>query len=383
MKLILTFFTIVLLTGCMQHKEDQIPVVEGTVTNFNSSYYILYKNDITKQVIDTIPINKKGKFYINQSSIDTTAFYGLETGKYEISLFLKPDDFIQISFDENNPAKTIQSSNSNFHNRLWQIEHDNEIINAKIQKIDDEFRLYIGKENADTSVNKLKVQKSNLIETYKKQCIKVMQKTNSPVLDYIILNQKYKNNSIFNLQNDLSLFLKNSDQLIRNKDLKPLFKDYDEQLLKCYNTIRNAQRHDSGEKFPSLLAKTKWNENIQTSQMYAKYILLVFWDGKDDNIFGRLKEIKHLSYKYSRRGLKMLFIAYQNDKKVWDNTVAKNKLPYWHTIDTLGIKSPDLEKLGIRSLPYNFLIAKDSTIIERGKWGEELDNSIRNIIKNN
>ncbi len=379
----LTVFIVVLFTGCMKNTKNSIPVVEGSVTNSNSSYYVLFKIDLIKQVIDTITINKKGKFYINQSSIDTIGFYSLQTGNYEIKLFLRPDDFIQLSFDENNPEKTIQSTNSDFHNQLWHIEQNQKKFANDIEKIDKKFQLFIGKENADSSVIQLKEQKNNIIQSYKKDCIKQMRKTHSPVLDYIILNQKYKNNSVFNLDDDLTLFLKNSNQLIKNKDLQPLFKGYDEQLLKCYGSIRNAQRHGSGEKFPSLLATTKWNEKVQTSQMYAKYVLLVFWNGEDDTIYGRLKEIRHLSSRYSRNGLRLLFIAYQKDKKIWENTIAKNKLPYWHIIDTLGIKSPDIEKLGVRSLPYNFVIAKDSTILERGEWGHELDNSIRNIIKNN
>ncbi len=379
------FYSIILIAflfGCMDHQNKEIPVIEGTVINPKSAFLLFCKNDaLSSKTIDTISINEEGNFYIYKSSIDTTGFYSLQSSDFNINLFLKPNHFVQLSFDANAPEKTIKSTNSKFHTYLWQIEKYNRQFAHEMNKTDLLFQQQIGKENVDSVVNTLKSQKDSITQLYKKKYIDLLEKTNSPVLDYLILNQKYKNNSVFSLESDLSLFLKNSDELIKDKDLKPLFEDYDKQLLSSYSTIRNIQRHDSGEKLPSLKARTKWNSELNLSQMNAKFVLFVFWNGEDDKINGRLQEIKKTYSKFSRRGLKLLFVAYQKDKDLWNKTISANKLPYWHLIDTLGVQSPDIKDLGVRSLPYTFLVSQDSTIISRGKWGNELDAGLLSFIK--
>ncbi len=371
-----------LLFSCFKKEDEKIPVINGQVINGNNQQLYLYQNNKNKVLIDTIKINSEGKFSVYQENIDTIGFYILESNKGDvINMFLEPYDFIQLTFDYNDVVNSCNSSNSKLLNAFWSIEKNTRTYSAELQEVIVQFQTLIGKEYNDSIYQHFYNQKDSITKIFKAKSINITKGIDNPVITYLMLQQKAGNNSIFSLVDDLDLFIKNDEELISDKKLKPLFEAYDKNLMRAYSSIRAYQRYDAGGQFPVLKARTKWDEELDISKINGKIIHVIYWDANAENDDPKIKEIKNLMREYGRRGLKTLMIAYQTDKQLWQSKVKQLNLPYWHLIDTMETKSADLAEMGIRTLPHNMIINAEGVILERNLWGKNLQKSVDNFIK--
>jgi len=379
-------FTIlsVVLFSCNPPEEQKVPVVNGVIVNYTQNPVFLYRNSESSLLIDTISINKDGIFNVYKESVDTVGFYSLDFGEGQfVNLFLKPNDFIQLEINANDIEGSCVSKNSKFMNAYWNIERNNRQFDKEINEVSTSFQNMIGLEDADSAYSSLNSIRDSLILVYRNKSLEIIKGVDNEVLTWLMLNQKAGNVSLFDLQKDLNLFLKNSEKIGEDKKIKDLFADYDKKLMDAYSMIRSSERFLAGNEFINLSARTNWNDSLPLSKLNAKLVNVVLWNLATDIKSNRFEQIKDLQRKYNTRGLKTLLVAYEKDKEEWQNTITILYSGYWHLIDTSGVESVDLIKLGVRSFPLNFLVEPSGKIIDRDLWGETLEKRVSIFLKNN
>jgi hypothetical protein len=384
MKIIRLILLTLTIASCTSPEEQKVPLIDGQLLNGGPQQILLYLNNTQTEFIDTIAVQKDGVFIVNQESIVTPGFYYLDLGNNDrINLFLHPGDFIQLSFDPNDANQTCSSKNSKFLNAYWEIEKNTILFSQEITKLTNQFKITTDTVfNADL-YNHLYQAKDSITKKFRKRSIEITKGIKNPVLTYFMLNQKAGNTSLFSLEKELKLFLDNAEKLMNHPELKELFTEYDQHLMQAYSSIRSIERYSKGGQLPALRARTNWDEELNFTSTNGKLIHLILWTAEEEYNEQLIPEIKNLMRRYGNRGLKTVMPAYQTDKQIWKNSIKKYNLPYWHLIDTLALNSPDLQELGIRSLPCNFLITPEGAIVQRDLWGNKLDEAIINYLKNN
>ena len=209
----------------------------------------------------------------------------------------------------------------------------------------------------------------------------IAKKFGSPIIDFLMLNQKSGNVSLFNLKDDIQLFLDNAEALNSDEQLEDLFASYDKMIMEAYALVRAEERYHKGGKFPELKARSNWNEQVSLRKINGEVVHVIFWNGTSMLDKSKIKEIKQLMFKYGPKGLKTLMVAYSNDKETWLSKIKEYRLPYFHLIDTGAIQSTDLTETGVSALPCNFVVDSTGTILNREIWGKELEQSIGSYIK--
>ncbi len=385
MKNIFNYIVLVfILFSCSSPEKERVPVVDGVITNSDFENIYLYKKGNANLLVDTITVDKEGVFRVYKESIDSACFYtlGFHDGK-QINFFLKPNDFVQLSIDANNIEESCVSKNSKFMNAFWSIERNNHKFQNDINDLSAEFSQLIGKENVDSIYAALLIQKDSLIQLYRNRSLEIAKKSKDKIIEWLMLNQKAGNVSLFDLQKDLKLFMDNSEKLISDPQLKNLFVAYDKHLMEAYSLIRSSERYTVGNDFIKLRARTNWNDSLPFKNLNAKLINIVMWSLNNDLASGKFKQINEIQRNYNYKGLKTLFVAYEEDKEAWRVATGKLYSNYWHLIDTSATNSLDLVELGIRSFPANFLVDKEGKIIARDLWGEGLEKQVSIFLKNN
>ncbi len=381
---LLGILSMFVLFSCKESIEQKVPVVDGVLLNHTNSEILFYKQSDRALLLDTIVINEEGNFRIYQESVDVPAFYSLvfHDGS-KINLFLEPNDFIQLQIDAKNIRESCHSKNSKVMNAFWQIESNEIQFQEEINNITGEFKSLIGTDDADSLYQDLLKRKDSIINVYRVASFDIIKDVNNEVVIWKMLNQKTSNITLFSLEKDLKLFLENAENLTKDKNLEPLFRDYDKSLTKAYAAIRAKERYSEGERLIGLKARTNWNDSLPLQKINAKLIHIVFWnDSLNQKNEMRFNDVSMIQKRYGARGLKTLMVAYEKDMDQWRDNISKLKSNYWHLIDTVGIASADLQELGVRSLPFNFLVNSDGKIIARDVWSTELEKRVSNFLKN-
>ncbi len=385
MKYFLNFIVLaIILSSCRGSDKHRVPVVYGVVSNFTSENIYLYKKTEVPILMDTLKVDKEGVFRVYKESVDTANFYTLvfSNGK-SVNLFLRPDDFIQIHMDANNIESSCTSKNSKFMNALWNIERNNHKFQEEMDHLSIAFKALIGKEGGDSIYQSLLNQKDSLIKLYRNRSLEIVNNSKDKIIEWLMLNQKAGNVSLFDLQKDLKLFMDNSEKLVADSQIKDLFKEYDKDLMEIFSQIRSSERFSEGNEFIKLKARTYWNDSLPFEKLNAKLISVVLWTLDNDLTNCKFRQINKLQRKYNSKGLKTLFVAYEKDKEAWKFAISKLYSNYWHIIDTSATASADLIKLGVRSFPAVFLVDQKGKIIGRNLWGEGLEKQVSIFLKNN
>ncbi|MCW3784969.1 DUF4369 domain-containing protein [Plebeiibacterium sediminum] len=372
------------LFSCKESVEQKVPVVDGILLNNTNSEIYLYKEGDQPLLLDTIVINEEGSFRIYQEKIETPAFYSLVFhDSSKINLFLKPNDFIQVQINAKDIINTCESKNSKVLNAFWKLERNEMQFQEQIKILAKDFKALIGNEENDSLYQALIKRKDSIINVYRDAGISITHNVSNEIVKWKMLNQKAGNISPFSLEKDLKLFLENAENLTRDEHWAPLFKDYDNSLTKAYAAIRAQERYSEGEHLIQLNARTNWNDSLPLNKLNAKLIHIVLWDDsliqRNEVRFGNVSDIQK---RFGARGLKTLMVAYEKDKDLWRDNISKIRSNYWHVIDTSGVASTDLLELGVRSLPFNFLVDQDGKIIGRDLWGTDLEKRVSNFLKN-
>ncbi|MCW3807886.1 TlpA family protein disulfide reductase [Plebeiibacterium marinum] len=383
MRYIIVYMLLIGLFACNKPVEQKVPVVDGQVINANGGKLFFYQQNTDIKLLDTITVSDQGSFRIYKESVTAPGFYFLqfENGQ-RINLFLRPADFIQLQVDANDVINSCKSKNSKTMNALWEIDRNTKELKTHLDRISGDFAGIVGKDSAVVLYQSLVAQKDSLLKKYKSKALKLLKGIDDEVVKWYTLNQKVANIILFSLEEDLKLFLGNSEKLMKDDRLSELFYDYDQDLMKAYSFIRRTERYSKGEQMIELKARTNWDEMLPLDKLNAKLILLVLWNGDVEACEVRLKEIESNRKKYGHRGLKVLMVAYENNKESWKENISRLSSSYWNIVDTTGIESTDLVELGVRSLPFNFLVSPEGTIVERELWGAELETGVENFLKN-
>ncbi len=373
--------SIIFTFSCSEKKIKTIPLIEGKISGMGASAPVIYliQNGQSNH-LDTAEITSEGSFSISKNNITEVGFYTLLINKQKINLFLSPDDYINIWFD-NNDVSNCKSNNSPVNSTIWALEKNTQQFASEMDKLTRELLEIKEVLPGDSSKIKLYQKREKLINQYKNKALKIGQGTHSNVVQFLMLNQKHGNVALFPLKENIQLFLDNAEKLNADEKLKKLFASYDEDLMKAYSIIRAKERYDHGGIFPSLKARTNWNEKVSLKETGGDLIHIVLWNGNDLLDDKKLKQTKSLMYRYGNKGLKTMMVAYTLDKEMWLNSIKQNRLPYWHLIDTTALQSSDLQEMGITSLPCNFMVDTAGVIYNRNVWDEELSQSISANLK--
>ncbi|TLX77672.1 redoxin domain-containing protein [Labilibacter sediminis] len=382
MKNCIYILLVVLFSSCFEEKVKQVPVVEGRIENCTQKEIFLYKNDQPSVPVDTISVSTEGLFKVYKESVSEPGFYHLKLkDKHPVLLFLLPTNFVSLQFNEEQIRESCVSNNSKLSNAIWALQRNTSSFGVELDKLTRQLKELSGLAYNDSVYNHLKVQRDSLIQHYKKQSIQISKKVKSPVIDFLMLNQKYGNISLFSLEGDLQLFLNNAELLMKDAQLKHVFSAYDQELMTVYSSIRAEQRYDAGGQFPALKARTNWDEEVPLSKINGKPLHIVFWTGADLSDEEKMAQVKKMNLRYARKGLKTLMVAFQKDKEVWLQSIKDHKLPFWHLVDTTALESVDLSEMGVRALPVNFIVDTTGAIINRDVWGKDLQVAIDSYLK--
>ena len=348
------------------HRDNNKLVIEGELTNLTNPYVIASYRVSDTIRLDTIFVDKNGKFSYTQT-IDTATFLTFYFNDFSSSTIVFSDkgvnkikmkgdvifsDLIEIKGGEINESLTtfkLQNETLLKHRNLLMSKH-----NLEVDSLENSLNIISDKEQI-ASLNSLNHELSQKVEEF-------IISNPDKVSSVILINEFFKNNENPETLNRVLEYLE--DDALKS----PL-------TLKLKNHNQKLMLSAEGAKMPSFKLKDDKDKSIESSDFENKYLLISFLSFKSDKTIENIKILKD-EYKFlDKKDIEFLSIYIDSDTLPIINH-SIDSIPWRIVIEDKSWGSDIVDIFNVHYLPFNILIDPKGIIVAR----DVPINDIKNII---
>jgi hypothetical protein len=383
----LLIFSLVLLivTGCSDNKKFG---VEGLSESNKGKSISIYRVDVNTSVfIDSVKINRKGKFSLKVKASEP-AFYQLGFSDYDfVTLLAQPGEKITITFPGKLLYENYSVKGSPWTSNIMLL--DSALASTKI-KIDSLRKEY------DIAVNDpaLKDREEQLNQEF----VKVLKDQRMFNIGFILKNlrsfasikaiyQKIDETTyVLYDSRDLQFLKLVSDTLFHyypdSKQVRALKSNFEKeyQQLKINQINELAKSIPETKLDPSLMDIN--GKRILLSSLKGKYVLLCFWSAASSDCLAENLELKNYYQKYSKKGLEIYQVNLDTNPEVWKKAVSFDELPWISVREDDPLNPKTAIMYNVKILPTNYLYDKENNIIASNLHGKSLQVKLDQLFGN-
>lgn len=137
---------------------------------------------------------------------------------------------------------------------------------------------------------------------------------------------------------------------------------------------KGIKRVDVGQKFINLKMPDAEGNMVKLSDVLAKnkYVLLDFWASWCGPCMAEVPFLVEDYAKYHSEGFEIYGVSLDKEREPWLKTIESKGFAWVNVSEFKFWDDEAAKKYAVRSIPSNFLIASDGTIVARNLRGEEL-----------
>ena len=136
----------------------------------------------------------------------------------------------------------------------------------------------------------------------------------------------------------------------------PEGKELQKQMLTCANLL-------PGKQLPDIQVPDSSGKMVQLRNFEGRYLLIDFWASWCGPCVEAIPELKELYATWLPKGLAIISVSLDKDRKRWLDAVYKYQLPWRQVSDLKGWKSPAAQSCNVHAIPGSILIDKKGKIV--------------------
>lgn len=364
-KSILTLFLFTVVFFSCQRDDNKL-VIEGELTSLTTPFVIASYRVSDTIRIDTIFVDKNGKFSYAQN-VDTATFFTFYFNDFSSSTIVFSDkgikkikmkgdailsDLIEIKGGEINESLTnfkIENEALLKHRSLLMTK-----TNFEVDSLQNSGNVISEKEQA-ASLNSLNHELSQKVEEF-------IISNPDKIASVILINEFFKNNENPETLNRVLEYL-DGDAL-----KSPL-------TLKLKNHNQKLMLSSEGAQMPSFKLKDDKDKIVESSDFLNKYLLISFLSLNGDETTENIKILKDEYKSIDKKNIEFLSIYIDSDTLPIINH-TKDSIPWRVIVENKSWGSDLIDTYNINYLPFNILIDPKGKIVTR----DVPINDIKNII---
>jgi peroxiredoxin len=395
MKHLLIFVvSIFALASCGPEKNVRI---KGRFTGANAEKIFLQElGREAASISDTMQLDANGNFSFKHK-ISQPTFYSLTVNNMAITLLAHPGEKMTISGDARHLPLTYSvegSEESQKIRRLRQRLEHTVFVGDSLYKT---LKAFEGNRNWVNIQRQMEWNYINEVDSLRAYNIRFMEENpRSLVVIYALYQQLSQNFFLFDQEDDIRYFpLFNRDEDIR------YFRRADSVFYKRYpkvpyvnqlraNVITMNEQYNArklnrmlwmlGQDAPEVALPTPDGKIARLSANKGKFVLLDFWASwsapcRTENI-----ALLDIYNKYRHQGFEVFQVSLDQSRSAWERAINEDGLTWINVCDFRSWESDAVKQYGVESLPANFLIDREGTIITKDLKGDALDRKLSEFI---
>ena len=369
------FYLVFVLIGCGPEKNVRI---KGTLSGANAEKIYLRElgNESTSRN-DTVQLDVKGNFLFKHK-ISQPTFYSLTVNDRAITLLAHPGNKITVSGDARHLPLTYSVDGSDDSQHIRRLSQRLEHTIFVGDSLDRTLKIYEGNRNFVNIQRQFEWNYINEVDSLRAYNIRFMEKNpRSLVVIYALYQQLGQNNYLFNEEEDIRFFRRADSTFYRRYQKVALVNTLHANVMRMneqYNARQlNRMLYMLGQEAPEIALSAPDGKIVKLSSQRGKFVLLDFWASwsapcRTENV--NLRDIYH---KYHEKGFEVFQVSLDQSKSLWERAIKEDGLTWINVNDPKSWDSEVLQRYGVETIPANFLLDREGSIITKNLKGDALD----------
>ena len=343
-------------------KDKSAFTISGTITNSGSlkKIYLIAADTSAYSVVDSTNLSEKGEFKFKHPAPYGNLFK-IRAGSSIFDLIAKNGDAIDFSTNLTDTTHKYVISGSDDSEKIKEFNKINNLYGDKMARIVDEYR---------SQAQKLGTQSDSLINVYRPQIEKELAEQSKEILNFCNANKTSLAGFYAITALDQNKY---EQQMIAYADaIKDNFNDNPgvQRFIKAMNAVKPLS---VGHKAPDFTTTGLDGKPVKLSDYKGKYVLLDFWASWCAPCRAENPNVVKQYNIYKSKGLNILGISLDVDKKLWEQAVGQDKLAWNHASDLKNFEGPTERLYHIMAIPSNFMIDPQGNIVAKNITGGDLE----------
>ena len=165
-----------------------------------------------------------------------------------------------------------------------------------------------------------------------------------------------------------------------HKKLNPSVKNSDDgKMIEQYLLLN--KEFKIGDKFVDFEMSDSRGQPRRLSEFQGKVVLLEFWASWCGGCLNQIPNLKRAYENYHKYGFEIFAVSFDDKKEDWLKAIEQNDLNWNHVTELKSVGNTAGFIYGVYSIPDNFLIDENGIIKARDLSGDELDKTLKKMIK--
>jgi len=160
--------------------------------------------------------------------------------------------------------------------------------------------------------------------------------------------------------------------------LTPALKKY--KRVQAFKALVNGRRAAVvGKPAPLFGEKDTNGKLVKLTDYKGKYVLVDFWASWCHPCRAENPNVTAAYHKYKEKGLNILSVSLDGNRKSWLEAVAHDKLEWTQVSNLKAFDDEAAVKYGVHAIPSNFLVDPNGIIIGKNLMGKELEEKLAEV----